>query len=164
MPSLLKVTWTVEGVDILNRSFARMGENLSDLRPIWDSVQDEFWKVENENFKSENARGSSGTWKPLSRPYAKRKAQRYGVKTILRASDALYKSLTEKTGDTVLLKDKQEFGIGTSLEYARYHQRGGKKLPKRPVIDFSEAQKTQLAKGMQRDILKVMRNTGLDIK
>lgn len=160
---MLNIKWEVEGVTILNRSFSRVNETLTDLRPIWDNVQREFWAIEDQQFKSENARGASGTWKPLTRPYAKRKAQRYGVKTILRASDRLYSSLTGQTGDTVLLKDPQEFGIGTSLKYAGYHQRGGGRLPKRPVIDFSENQKRDLMKGMQRDILKELRKTGLEV-
>lgn len=161
---MLRVTWEVEGVNILDRSFDRVNENITDLRPYWDNVQKEFWRIEEGQFKSENARGASGQWKPLSRPYAKRKAQRYGVKTILRASDRLQSSLAGQTGDTALFKDKMEFGIGTNLEYARYHQTGTKKMPKRPVIDFSESQKDELAKGLQRDILKAMRTTGLEVK
>jgi phage gpG-like protein len=164
---MLRFTWEVEGVKILDRSFARIGEHLSDLTPVWDNVQREFWKIEDTQFKSENAKGASGTWKPLTRPYAKRKAQRYGVKTILRASDRLYGSLTGQTGDTVLIKDKMEFTIGTSLPYARYHQTGTGKMPKRPVIDFSEGQKRDLSKGIQRDILAVMRRDpgiNVDIK
>lgn len=153
----MKITWEVDGIPVLNRSFARVGEHLSDLRPIWDDVQKDFWKIEAEQFKSEGAKGASGKWKALSRPYAKQKAQRYGVKTILRASDRLMDSLTGQTGDTVLIKEKNEFGIGTSLSYAMYHQRGGGRLPKRPVIDFSDTQKRTLSKGIQRDILTAMK-------
>lgn len=155
----MRITWEVEGVTILDRAFSRVGQHLSDLRPIWNEVQRSFWKIEDSQFKSEGAKGASGTWKPLSRPYAKYKAQRYGVKTILRASDRLYSSLTSQTGDTVLIKEKMEFGIGTSLPYAPYHQRGGK-MPKRPVIDFSDMQKRDLQKEMQKDILKEMRRDG----
>lgn len=161
---MIRLTWEVDGVKQIDRSFSRVGQSLSDLRPIWDNVQKEFWQIEDEVFKSENARGASGKWQPLTRPYAKQKAQRYGVKTILRASDRLYESLTKKTGDTVLLKEPQEFGIGTSVPYAGYHQRGGKKLPKRPVIDFSESHKTRLTKTIQRDILKELRKSGLEVK
>jgi phage gpG-like protein len=93
----------------------------------------------------------------LSRAYAKQKVKRWGMKTILRASDRMYESLTRETADTILLKDPMEFSIGTSVEYAKFHQRGGGRLPKRPVIDWSESQKRELMKAMQRDILKEMR-------
>jgi phage gpG-like protein len=161
---MLNFKFEVEGVTILNRSFSRVNEHLSDLRPIWNTVQRDFWKIEDSAFKSEGAKGASGKWKALSRPYAKQKAQRYGVKTILRASDRLMQSLTSQTGDTILIKDKLEFGIGTSLPYAPYHQRGGGKLPKRPVIDFSESQKKDLTKAIQRDILAEMkRDSSIDL-
>lgn len=156
----MNIKFTVEGVELLNRSFGRVNTRLSDLRPIWNNVQREFWKIENEQFASQGAKGAGGAWKPLTRPYAIQKAKRYGVKTILRASDALYHSLTGETGDTILLKDKQEFGIGTSLPYAPYHQRGGGRLPKRAVIDFSEIQKTRLTKSIQRDILAELKKDG----
>lgn len=163
----MNFSFTVEGKTILNRSFSRLGERLSDLRPIWDKVQRTFWDIEASQFKSEGAKGASGKWKPLSRPYAKRKAQRYGSQPILRATGRMEKSLTGKTSDTVLIKEAQSFGIGTSLDYAPFHQRGGKNLPKRPVIDFSEGSKRDLQKGIQRDILDEIKRDkaiNLDIK
>ncbi len=160
----LRLKFEVEGVTLLNRDFSRMGETLSDLTPIWPNVQRGFQKIEASAFKSENARGASGKWKPLSRPYAKQKAQRYGVQPILRATGRLESSLTGETSDTVLFKQKQEFGIGTSLEYAKFHQRGGGNLPKRPVIDFSDGQKRELQKGMQKDILaEIRKRTKLEV-
>lgn len=153
----MKIEWSVEGVPILVRSFQRVGEHIDDLRPIWDNVERDFHQIEDSQFKSEGARGASGKWKPLSRPYAKRKAQRWGMQPILRASGRLEASLTGNTGDTVSFKEPQEFGIGTSVPYAGYHQRGGGRLPKRPVIDFSDSQKRDLQKSIQRDILVEMR-------
>lgn len=153
----MNIRFEVEGVTILNRSFQRVGEHLEDLRPIWETVQRDFWKIEEAQFKSEGAKGAGGKWQALSRPYAKQKAQRHGVKTILRATDRLYSSLTGQTGDTLLFKEKQEFGIGTSVPYAKFHQTGAGKLPKRAVIDFSDSQKRDLSKAIQRDIITAMK-------
>ena len=60
----MKITFEVEGVQILNRSFQRIGQHLEDLRPIWETVQRDFWKIEDQQFKSEGAKGASGAWKP----------------------------------------------------------------------------------------------------
>lgn len=160
----MNIRFEVEGEVLLNRSFQRVGDHLDDLRPVWETVQRDFWKIEESQFKSQGVKGAGGAWQALSRPYAKQKAQRHGAKTILRATDRLYGSLTSQTGDTLLFKEKQEFGIGTSVPYAKFHQTGGGKLPKRAVIDFSESQKRDLSKAIQRDILTAMkRDSGINL-
>jgi phage gpG-like protein len=153
----MKIVWEVEGVPILVRSFERLDRHVSDLRPVWDNAERRFHKLEDSQFKSEGARGESGKWKPLSRPYAVQKAKRYGVQPILRASGRMEAALTGHTGDSVVFKEPQEFGIGTSLAYAGYHQRGPGSLPKRPLIDPTDQDKRDFSKEIQRDILNEMR-------
>jgi phage gpG-like protein len=152
-----RFTFEVDGVVQFDRAFNRVSEHVQDLTPVWDKVEREFYRIERKQFDSEGAAGRSGKWKPLTRPYAERKAQKYGVKPILRASDRLFSALTSKTGDTVLEKKPKEFAIGTSLKYPAFHQRGGSKLPRREVISFSDEQRTRLTKEMQKGLLEVIK-------
>ncbi len=154
----MRLTFEVDGKVEFDRAFHRVGEKLEDLRPVWPAIEREFYAIEDEQFKSEGAKGRGGKWKPLSRPYAQQKANKYGVQPILRATGRLEKSLTSKTSDTRVVMEKQEFGIGTTLFYAAYHQSGTKKMPARPVISFSNETRTRLTKTMQKSLLAELRS------
>jgi len=151
-----RFTFELLGVPLFDRAFNRVSEHIRDLRPVWDHVEKVFYDIEEQQFRSEGARGN-GRWQALSPAYAKVKAKRYPGKPILQARGALYESLTRKTDNSVLQKDPEEFAIGTSLFYAQYHQTGGRKLPKRPPIDFSESQRRELTKGIQVGLLTLLR-------
>jgi phage gpG-like protein len=152
-----RFSFEVAGVKEFDRAFNRVGEHISDLRPVWDKIERTFYKIEREQFDSEGSHGRTGKWAAITRPYAKRKAQKYGVQPILRASGKMAKSLTGNTSDTVLIKEKDEFGIGTRLFYAAFHQTGTNKMPARPPISFSDDDRRTLQKEMQKGLLEIIR-------
>lgn len=153
----MRFTFEIDGQVQFDRAFNRVKEHLEDLRPVWNEVERAFYKIENEQFASEGAKGRGGKWRPLSRPYAKQKARKWGVQPILRASGRLAKSLTGNTSDSVLVQTKQEFAIGTKLFYATFHQQGTSRMPQREVIAFSDAQRTDIQKAMQKGLLRIIR-------
>lgn len=156
---------SVDGKTEFDRTFSRLDAEFNDLTPIWDDVRDAVWEIEEEQFQSGGAKGANGTWKPLSPAYEKAKIAKYGTLALvagtLRATDALYKSLTRQTEDTVYQKSSTEMNVGTSLPYAKFHQRGGRNLPQRKVIDLSDAQKKQLQKAIQKSLVKQIRRRGV---
>lgn len=153
----MRISFEISGAKEFDRAFNRVGEHVSDLRPVWEHAEKAFYRLENEQFKSEGAKGRSGKWKELTRPYAERKAIDYPGQPILRRTGRLEKSLTGHTADSVLVKDKLEFGIGTNLFYAAFHQEGTSKMTARPPISFSDDQRTVLTKEIQKGLLKVMK-------
>lgn len=153
----MRFTFEVAGVKEFDRAFNRVEGHISDLRPVWDRVEREFYRIERGQFDSEGSAGRSGKWKPLSRKYAKQKAQRYGVQPILRALGKMAASLTGKTSDTVLIKEKQDFGIGTRLFYAAFHQKGTDKMPAREPISFSDDSRRDLQKEIQKGLLEIIK-------
>lgn len=155
-----QISLGIDGQAEFNRVFKRFGATLSDLTEVWEEVKLEFWEIEKEQFDSEGAAGASGKWKPLSPKYAARKIEKYGDKLILQRTDALYKSMTGKTNDTVLEIKKDSIAIGSSLARAKYHHRGGGRLPKREVISFSDAQKKRLQKRIQKKMVKLIKQAG----
>ena len=153
---MFRYTFEINGVREFDRAFNRVGDHVSDLRPVWDKIEPVFHKIEREQFDSEGAAGRSGKWEPLSRPYARQKAQKYGVQPILRATGRMERSLTGDTVDSILIKEKQEFGIGTRLFYAAFHQTGTDRMPAREPISFSDAQRTEMTKEMQKGLLEII--------
>lgn len=147
----------VDGAVQFDRAFLRVQERIEDLRPVWDGVEREFHAIEREQFESEGSAGRSGKWAPLSRKYAEQKEKKYPGAQILERTGALKRSLTSETEHSTVTKEKQEFAIGTSLPYAKYHQRGGKHLPQREIISFSDTQRTRLMKEIQKGLLQIIR-------
>lgn len=152
-----RIRFEVDGMAEFDRVFIRLGARFDDLTPIWPDLRDEFWKTEKEQFRSEGSAGSSGKWKPLSKAYAARKLKQYGAKPILERTGRLMKSLTGETGDTVYQPTKSELAIGTSVPYARHHQRGGGRLPQRKPISLSETQRRRMQLAIQRGMVRELR-------
>ena len=159
----MRVEITVEGSNQLIASFAQVEKGL-DFRELgtWDAVASEFYKIEKEQFDSEGGAGKSGKWKALKPEYAKRKQKKWGNVPILHASGEMMRSLTSRNAPgAVLEKTADELTLGTTIPYAGYHQRGSKRLPKRPPVDPTDAQVDRLSKVIQGKMKQLIANAKL---
>lgn len=166
MPGI-KITLTIDGQDEFNRIFKRFDLVLTDLKLVWETVRDEFWRIEAEQFQSGGAAGASGKWAKLSKYTEAQKIAKYGSFALiagpLHATEAMYKSLTRKTSDSIVDIQQNSISIGTQLFYASLHQKGSGKLPQRKIIDFSDKQKTQMTKAIQRTMLSELKKNKIPI-
>ena len=161
---MLHFTGTVDGVEALNRGFNRIDQHISDFRNIWPKVAQEFYAIEVEQFESQGAHGASGRWAPLSPAYAKFKAVAFPGQPILRAENLLFESLTTADGlDSVFRMDAQELTIGTRREGATAHQRGSGRMPARPPISLTEADKRRIQKSIQAGLIQFTRQAGFEV-
>lgn len=105
----------------------------------WSRKMREFTKI---NFLT---RGS-GSWPPLSPAYAKRKGTKGAG--LLRLTDRMFKSVTERGGENTARLRRKGFGMeyifGTDVDYAKFHQFGTSKMPQRKVIDVTESEELDL--------------------
>lgn len=158
---MIQLTATVEGEQVFNRAFNRL-DALSDFRPFWPNVIQEFYLIEAEQFDSEGAAGGE-RWTPLSPLYSEYKEQVYPGQPILQAEGDLRASLTDPEAAGAILQPREdELIIGTSVPYALAHQRGTIRMPRRPPINFSEAQKRRLQKAIQAGLVRFVREAGFD--
>lgn len=155
----------VAGVETLNRAFNRIEDFISDFRSVWPSVAQEFYRIEVEQFDSEGAAGASGKWTPLSPAYARFKAKEFPGEPILQASHHMIDSLTDPDAlDAIYLPEPTQLTIGTKDPKALAHHRGRGRLPARPVISMSEAQKRRLQKAIQRELVQFTRRLGFQVR
>lgn len=114
------------------RRLTLYGEQLADWPVFWAEVAIAFAQAEQEWFESQG----EGTWAPLNPEYAARKAELFPGKTILRATDTLYDSLTD-TSQAAHLAGPDAMVFGTTDPVAQYHYDGTPKMPKRnPLISI----------------------------
>jgi phage gpG-like protein len=160
---MIQLTGTIDGEVTINRAFNRL-DSLSDFRPIWPNVIQEFYLIETEQFESEGAAGGE-RWTPLSPIYSEYKEQVYPGQKILQAECDLRASLTDLEAAGAILQPREdELIIGTSIPYAKAHQRGTSRMPARPPINFSEAQKRRLQKAIQAGMVRFVREAGFDVE
>jgi hypothetical protein len=154
---MLRFTAQIQGEVIIDRSFNRVEQEITDFRNFWPGVITTFYEIENEQFLTEGASGASGKWTPLSPAYKLFKEREFPGKTILRREDALYESMTGPDAlDSVLRPGRDELLIGSSLPYALFHQRT------RPVISFTENIVRRFIKSIQERLADFIRGTGLE--
>ena len=84
--------------------------------------------------------GSAGGWEPLSPEYAKRKGTKGAG--ILRLTDRLFKSVTERGGESIAAMRRTIAGytyrFGTRVPYGEFHQAGDGQ-PQREFITMNDA-------------------------
>jgi phage gpG-like protein len=155
---MIQITGTIDGEIVINRAFNRL-DSLSDFRPIWPNVIQEFYLIETEQFESEGAAGGE-KWEPLSESYREWKEVHYPGEPILQRDHDLVESLTDpEAADAILIPREDELIIGSGVPHARIHQRKG-----RPPINFSEAQKRRLQKAIQAGLVRFVREAGFDVE
>ncbi|KKK94866.1 hypothetical protein LCGC14_2678540 [marine sediment metagenome] len=134
----------------MDRGIARFSEAVTDYRPIWPVIEDDFYAMEKDQFRSEGKEGGE-PWQELSAAYAEWKEARYPGKPILERTGDLEASLTSGSDpNAVKIEKRKELTLGSKIPYAIYHQspKPRKALPRRPEIMLSE----EFKRGVMRNI------------
>lgn len=157
---MLKFTATVLGEDQLVRSIDRFTAGVTDLRPAFEEVGIDVRDILVEQFAKEG-----NGWVPLTPAYAIRKRRLFGDKTILRATDRMFVSLTQKgAAGNITEIAPMEASYGTSVPYARFHQTGTSRMAQRKIFALTEANKRRITRTVQRYLVTVGRGSGLQIQ
>jgi phage gpG-like protein len=142
------VTFTFWGDRQLDRTIADREERADDYRPAWDVLAERFRRMEVRQFRSEGRYGSGG-WAPLNPRYRAWKARRYPGKTILRRTDELFRSLTERPFGVEVL-ERHVMVVGSDVDYGEHHQRGTPRMPQRRPVEMPESERREWVKTIQR--------------
>ena len=123
----------------MDRAIARFADGVTDYRPMWPVIEDDFYSLVGRQFATEGAEGGTA-WVSLSDAYGTWKEIHYPGKPILQRTGELMASLTSPTAPgAVRVEERKTLTLGTTVPYAIYHQRGTKKMPARPEIRLTEA-------------------------
>ncbi len=108
--------------DIKNRS--------RNFTPLFSRIEEDLRWHWAGNFTSNGL--PVGGWAPLDPEYAAWKATHFPGSTMIR-SGKLFKSLSEHHGSVNDI-GRHEARFGTKIEYAKFHQMGTTKMPKRQLV------------------------------
>ena len=139
----------------MDRGIARFADGVTDYRPIWPVIEDDFYAQEKAQFASEGSEAGN-KWQELTPEYEKWKAAHFPGKQILQRTGDLEKSMTSPTDpNAVLIEERKTLTLGSRVSYAIYHQRGTRKMPARPEIELTEAFKRTVMHHIQTYLVQM---------
>lgn len=144
----------------MDRGIARFADGVTDYRPIWPVIEDDFYAQEKDQFKTEGAEGGE-KWQELSAAYWEWKEAHYPGKPILQRTGDLERSLTSGSDpNAVRREERKTLTLGSRVPYALYHQLGTKRMPARPEIQLPEAFKRTTMHHMQTYLVQMASQCG----
>jgi len=158
----MRLSVEIDGREQTTRAFQTVNETIRDFSPVWPEIHMYFLRANVEHFESLGSRGGA-QWTPLSAPYAKWKAKKYPGKPILVATERLKRSLSlagQKGGDQVYEETALSLTMGTAVPYARYHQRGTKRMAARPVLQPTQRDIDRMVSRLYRYVERGARDAG----
>lgn len=143
-------TFEAYGEKLVSRELLDLGDRALDARPAFRLIVDDFRGYEATRF---DTRGD-GTWVPLAPSTVAEKARKGQDPRVLHATGSLRASLTERGAKDSYSRVYPTFMLfGTKRPYAKYLQGGTRRMPPRKPLGFTEAQKVQTLKRLQRFVV-----------
>lgn len=157
--------------------FSRFAEVLSDWRPVFQAIVDDWIKSETAQFSTQGAYGFGKQWQPLSDAYAKWKDEHAPGKPLLVLTGSMRNAVLHPTvemtktrlvirvdhnpagaairgklGGVVASPDTPDRGL-----LAGWHETGAGRLPARPILAMPQSQVTRWQKTFQSYMVAVTR-------
>lgn len=142
-----RITISVFGEDVVNRTLLRFGDRARDFRSVFRRIVDERLKpAARAQFATQGSFGSGG-WKPIA-PATRAAKERAGLDPrILHATHALRDSF-QGGGDNIEEIGRDELRWGSRVEYGKYHRET------RPPIQLPRTVRVMIVKDLQRHIVE----------
>ena len=133
----------------VNRTFMRMNESAHNLQPLWHRLLHELRMIETVQFLTEGQHGSGG-WPALKESTVKAKKRKGQMPWIERATEELFKSLTEDAPGSIAEVTSDWLRYGTDVPYAKFQQTGTVHMPRRRLVQLTGEERVELTKLVQR--------------
>lgn len=167
---MLDITFTVDGVDTVERAFVTFNASLSTLKPAWELIGGDVRADFMQNMIGEGwlfnktGSGRAAEWAPLApSTVAERIRLGYGGDhPILWRTGALGESLAIE-GAAGNLSDIQDWSaaFGTQIPYGRFHQTGTRRMPARPIVGLTRDRKAGVVRRLRDYIFEQIKKAGL---
>lgn len=108
-----------------------MDDRAGNYKPVFRRMQEYFERNWEQNFLANGLR--VGGWAPLDAEYAAWKASHVPGAPPMVRSGSLFNSIRSLRGQPNEIRDKSAT-FGTNIKYAKFHQYGTSKMPKREII------------------------------
>lgn len=145
----VSVRMTMSGHQQVLQAIAGLEERLARPEPVLEVIADLLEAHVAAQFAGEGSRGAS-PWAPLAPSTVQARTRRWGyyrqapsfgaagARPILTWTGRLRRSFSRTGAGHVRQVSASGLTWGSSVPYGRFHQRGGRRLPRRPPVDFRD--------------------------
>jgi phage gpG-like protein len=176
IPQFRLVTY---GVREIADDLEALGHRAINTRPIMEEIYLTILDIEEEIFDTQGIRLGGLKWPAITLQWRFAKAKRGADPRILHASGRLRDSVTKyRHPDQHVRIERDKIVFGSKLPYAKIHQTGSDQffdeggrvegglaisggLPQRKYIGFSQQDKANFTRGIERHIMKAIRGIGV---
>lgn len=132
MPTWPSFRWnfTVSESPNWHFAFSRFADQITDWRPVFDLIIEDYQDVETKHFQTEGRSGLGQQWADLSPDYAMWKSENYPGRPILVREGDMRQAVLEPK----IRKKRDYLRLRIKDEKLEYHQEGTKSMPARPVL------------------------------
>lgn len=130
MPSDLRIKITIDAEKAIQR-MKDMQRRSMDFKPVFRWAKKELGLMNGQNFAQHGL--PVGGWSPLNPKYSAWKATKFPGSPDMVISKKLFNSLRNLNGPANSIGLKKAT-FGTHIEYAKFHQYGTTKMPKRKLV------------------------------
>lgn len=144
------------------RAMSRFADVITDWRPAYEDIADDFLVVERQQFDSTGSSGDT-EWPALSPRYAARKQATYGDLPIMVVTGELRDSLTKESDPNHIREiERMQLRLGSTVAHGVFHQSPEPRtvLPRRPLIALTDKIRVRWTKILQRYAVSEARNLG----
>jgi sirohydrochlorin ferrochelatase len=145
----LEFTFEAYGDELIRRKLLDIGGRAIDARPAFSAIADDLMAFERKRFDTQG----EGTWAPDLPATVLEKRRKQLDPRVLHATLALRRSLTERDPAQELTVTPSFLIFGSKVKYAKYLQRGTRKMVARKPLGFQETQKRAVLKRLQRFVM-----------
>lgn len=148
------------------RQLATWGMSVQSLEPAWQQVGEDFLGDFALNMVASGGLfGRASRWPPLAPSTIREKARLgYGEMPPLWRTGTLAASLAEKgAAGNILQAGPSSLVVGTSINYARYHQDGTSRMPARQIVGISWTRRSGIIARLNAYVQELARRAGLAI-
>lgn len=156
--------------DAWTREMRGLEKDVADWRAAWRPVSDEIYSIERAQHQTEGTRGS-GRWPKRAKSTLDRitslNRRGFTAKVVglpLRLTDTEFRALTTRgAAHGIYIEEPQQLTVGTDLRYARYHQFGTSRMPRRKLYDFTDKDIDVMQRIMRRSLREKIADRGFDV-
>jgi len=157
---MIRFSLNTFGVEKLDFALAGLTAQIGDWREVWPKVSDKLAEIEHQLFESAGAAGEHGRWPDLKPSYARAKERKWGQAAPLQASGRLRTTLAGQSSEGINRHEPLLLRWGTEVPYAVFHQAGTRKMPARRLLDFTEEDRQEFGKTLQREAMNLSQRLG----
>jgi phage gpG-like protein len=156
----------IAGEVAMDRGISCFADGVTDFRPIWGVIADDFYARVVAQFETKGEEGGQ-RWPELSEKYAAWKERHFPGRSILQRTGALMTSLTAgrvqgAPSGAVKIEERKALTLGTTVPYAIYHQSPlpRKRLPRRPMIALEQNDQRQIMRSIHEYVVQMATRCG----